>query len=74
LATVRKFELKDLDRQAAHDDVATTVSLIEVNGEKMIQIDTYGSANRQMPGKVSQSLRLTKDVFDRLSELAQKHF
>ena len=74
MATVRKFELKDLDRPAAHGEVEATVSLIEIDGEKLIQIDTYGSSTRQIPGKVSQSLRLPKEAFDRLTELAKKHF
>ena len=42
--------------------------------EKFVQIDTYGSSERAIPGKVSQSLRLSKSAFDELSKLAASHF
>lgn len=74
MAIVRNVEHKELDRQSKHSEVEATVSLIEADGEKFLQIDTYGSKDRAVPGKVSQSLRLTKSAFEQLSKLAEKHF
>jgi hypothetical protein len=74
MAVVRAFEEKELDRQSKHSEVEATISLVEADGEKFVQIDTYGSPNRAMPGKVSQSLRLSKSAFEQLVNLAEKHF
>jgi hypothetical protein len=74
MAVVRNFDVKELDRTSKHSEVRATVSLVEDCGERFVQIDTYGSAGRLMPGKVSQSLRLSKHAFERLMELAQNHF
>ncbi len=74
MATVRDFEIKNLDRVADHSEVDATISLVEYNGEKFVQIDTYGSKGRVIPGKTSQSLRLSETAFKKLSEIAGKHF
>ncbi len=74
MAIVRSLEAKEIDRSASHTEVEATVSLVEADGEKFIQIDTYGSASRAVPGKVSQSLRLSKSAYDQLVALAEKHF
>ena len=74
MAVVREFAEKELNGSTTHSEVEATISLVEVNGEKFIQIDTYGAKSRAMPGKVSQSLRLSKSAFDQLVQLAEKHF
>ena len=74
MAIVRKFESKELDRSSKHSNVEATISLVEADGEKFVQIDTYGSKDRAMPGKVSQSLRLSKSAFDQLLKVGGKHF
>ena len=74
MAVVRAFEEKELDRQSKHSEVEATISLVEADGEKFVQIDTYGSKDRAFPGKVSQSLRLSKEAFEQLVTLAEKHF
>ena len=74
MAVVREFTEKELDRSSAHSEVEATISLVEVDGERFVQIDTYGSKNRAMPGKVSQSLRLSQSAYEQLLQLAEKHF
>jgi hypothetical protein len=74
MAIVRKLEPKELERSSRHSDAEATVSLIEADGEKFVQIDTYGSKDRALPGKMSQSLRLSREAFERLIELGSKHF
>ncbi|RIV88932.1 methionyl-tRNA formyltransferase [Aurantiacibacter zhengii] len=75
MAVVREFERKDLDRNSKHSEVDATISLVEdETGEKFIQIDTYGSKTRAIPGKVSQSLRLSKSAYDQLVSEGGKHF
>jgi hypothetical protein len=74
MAVIRDFTVKDLVRSTSHTEVEATVSLIEADGEKFLQIDTYGSKGRAMPGKVSQSLRISQRAFEDLKKLASKHF
>lgn len=42
---------------------------VEVNGEKYIQIDIYGSEEREFQNKLSQSLSLTENAFNQLKKL-----
>ncbi|MBA3055767.1 MAG: methionyl-tRNA formyltransferase [Sphingomonadales bacterium] len=74
MAVVRTFIEKELDRQSKHSEVEATISFVESDDEKFVQIDTYGSKDRAFPGKVSQSLRLSKSAFEQLVKLAENHF
>ncbi len=60
MALVRKFEKIELEKDSWHKAVDATYSVVRVDGEIYLQIDTYGSSERQMVGKKSQSIRLTK--------------
>ena len=41
---------------------------------KYFQIDTYGSENRQLKDKISQSIQLNRDMAIELVELLQREF
>ena len=71
MANVRHVEIKDIEQNRKHSDVTASAGLIEIDGERFIQIDTYGSAEREFPGKLSQSIRLSKSAFDQLCKLAE---
>jgi hypothetical protein len=59
MAIIRRLKHLALEREATHSEVECTYSIIhDDNGAKHLQIDTYGSTTRQIPGKKSQSLRL----------------
>jgi hypothetical protein len=74
MAVVREFQEKVLDRSTKHSEVEATISTVEESGEKFVQIDTYGSPTRAMPGKVSQSLRLSQAAFEQLMQIGSKYF
>jgi hypothetical protein len=74
MATVREFSVDELQRVRPHDDVEAVVRPIECEGEKFIQIDTFGRPGRGTPGKLSQTLRLSEDAFRKLVDLGNKHF
>jgi len=38
-------------------------------GSKLLQVDTYGSAQRKLRGKKSQSIRMSTDVIRELLEI-----
>jgi hypothetical protein len=73
MAIVRKFEELDLKANARHSETEGGYSIQGQDGEKFIQINTVGSKDREIPGKVSQTLRLSKSAIEQLAELAKKH-
>ena len=74
MAIVRNFREEPTDRDTKHTECNGKLRAVESGGEKFIQIDTYGSANRKMPDKVSQSLRLTETAVNQIIKMAAKHF
>lgn len=60
MALVRKFEEKRRERYSVHKEIDAYYSSFERDGQSLLQIDTYGSKDRQMPGKQSQTLQLDK--------------
>jgi hypothetical protein len=64
-----------LERDVNHRDVECTWSIVNNNeGGKCLQIDSYGSASRQVPGKKSQSLRFTPKAIAQLKEILAQEF
>ena len=74
MAVVKRFSIEDQNSRIGHTECAGVIRKIEVDGQKFIQIDTYGSVNREIPDKLSQSLRLTEEAFQQLMKLGADHF
>ena len=75
MAIVRKLERKDLDRNVPHKEVECTYWVVtDDKGGKYLQLDTYGSSERKMPNKKSQSLRFSKEALDQLKDILTQHF
>ena len=73
MAIVRKLEPIALDRDAKHTEVDCTYTVIlDEHGKKYLQIDTYGSAKRKMPGKKSQSIRFSPEAIEQLKHILEK--
>ena len=59
MALVNRFEKVTLERNRVHDEAAATYTVFTAsNGECHLQLDTYGSENRKIKGKKSQSIQL----------------
>ena len=43
-------------------------------GNKYLQIDTYGSKSRKIPGKKSQSIRFSPEAIEQLKEILKNNF
>jgi len=70
MAIVKKLERIILERDSNHSEVDCTYSVIQgPEGQKLLQIDTYGSAVRQFPGKKSQSIRFSSEAIAQLREI-----
>lgn len=71
MALVRRLEEQALEKGSPHKEVECTYSIVD---GQYLQIDTYGSNERKMPGKKSQSIRFAPEAIAQLKALLQKHF
>ena len=63
MAIVRKLEPMQLDRDSKRSEVNCTYAVVKDDkGNKYLQIDTYGSKTRKIPGKKSQSIRFSPEA------------
>jgi len=74
MATIRKLKLHQPDRLSMQSDAEASIVLAEFAGEKFVQIDSYGSKDRLLVGKRSQTMRFSKEAFEKLIELRSAHF
>lgn len=75
MAIIRKLEKIDFNVPGKHSEVAATYAIIEdSDGDKYLQIDTYGSETRQIQGKKSQSMRLSKESIAQLLQIIKNNF
>jgi hypothetical protein len=74
MAIIKKMERIELERDSRHTEVDCTYSVLESEGKKLLQIDTYGSKIRKIPGKKSQSLRFSPEAIRQLKEILKKNF
>lgn len=63
MALITSFEKKPNEGGQRHKtDVVAHYKVFPPAGQKrVLQIDTYGSADRAMPGKLSQTIQLSED-------------
>lgn len=74
LITKRHFSHIEKERNSIHKSVDATYCMFVKDAKKYFQIDTYGSENRQMKDKISQSIQIDKDMAIELVDLLQKTF
>ncbi len=70
MALVKNITHQPLERESKHTDVECTFDVvIDSDGRKCLQLDTYGSNQREIKGKKSQSLRLTPEAIAQLKSI-----
>ena len=75
MAIVRKLDLLTLEKDSKHSEVDCTYSIVTDNkGLKYLQVDTYGSATRKIPGKKSQSIRFSPKAIKQLKSILKNEF
>lgn len=72
MARVERLEHAERARTSLHDAVDATFHVFEVDGETVLQIDTYGRAGREIPGKTSQSIQFGREGLRQLREVLAK--
>ena len=71
LSSIRKIEKY---RNTVHDKVHATYTIFEMDGEKYVQIDTYGRIDRENPEKISQTLQFDRATAKFLVNLLCEEF
>ena len=71
---VSKIEKIDKERVTIHEKVYTTYSVFDSYGKHFVQIDTYGRSDRELPGKISQSIQLDESSAKYLFDLLKKEY
>lgn len=75
MAIVRRLTHSALEKDTPHTEADCTYSIIrDEAGRKYLQIDTYGSKARQIPGKKSQSIRFAPEAIEQLKSLLGTKF
>jgi hypothetical protein len=74
MALVKKLEEQKLESGSPHMVAECTYSIVDSLEGRCLQIDTYGSAKREIRGQKSQTIRSTSEAIEQLKILLQKHF
>lgn len=71
LESIKRIEK---NRNTIHEKVHTTYTVFETDGEKYVQLDTYGRIDRENPEKISQSVQLDRSSAEFLVDILRAEF
>jgi hypothetical protein len=71
---IKKLDRINMDRNSIHGDVNATYSVFGQDERLVLQIDTYGSADRQIPGKKSQTVQFDRNSAEQLFGILKSEF
>jgi len=74
MALVRRLERKQMDRNSLHDEVEASYSVFAWDDRRLLQIDTYVRADRELPGKKSQTIQIDRDAAEQLFRILRDGF
>ncbi len=74
MAIVTRFSSVTKDRVGQPKTTECGVCLVDVAGTSYLLLETYGAADRAIPGKVSQSLHLDRRRARELKQILEQHF
>ena len=75
MALIRELKKVSLESRTHHTEADCTYSVVfGEDGEKCLQLDTYGSGTRKMTGKKSQSMRFTPEALAQLMAIISTSF
>lgn len=74
MALITEFEETTSDSQRRHGDVSCGWRYFDVGGERILQLDTYGSQGRKLTGKQSQSIQLDRAGAEELLRIIRSAF
>jgi hypothetical protein len=74
MARIARFTRLAKDRVGRHTNVECGYALVDVEGRQALLLETYGSDERAVPGKTSQSLLIDEEAAVRLMKLLAQAF
>ena len=75
MALVTKFQqASDPSGHLLHKPIACTWKAFDIDGSRVLQLDTFGSAHRKNPGKQSQTIQLDANAAEELIAILRKTF
>ena len=75
MAIVKHLKHQQLEKDTRHTEADCTYSIItDSEGNRLLQIDTYGSSARRLLGKKSQSIRFTTAALEQLRNILAEQF
>ena len=75
MAIVHNFKRGDRAPHPHRTNVDCTYFVRGSNGEaELLQLDTYGSSDREQPGKQSQTIQLTRESAQQLYNIIGREF
>jgi hypothetical protein len=63
-----------MERNSLHEEIDATYTIFERDGRILLQIDSYGRNDRQIPGKKSQSIQLDEVGASALYSILKREF
>lgn len=74
MGLVSKLSRQALQVTANHLEVECTYDIVtDRSGKRYLQLDTYGSSKRAIPGKKSQSIRFCTEALEQLKEILREN-
>ncbi len=74
MALIERFEERPLVPKSVHGGVLCGYRATNVGATRILQLETYGSSARRMPGKVSQTLQLDEAAARELKRIIERSF
>lgn len=74
LLLANKFNRTEKERNSVHKPTTATYTSFVSHDRHYFQIDTYGTDDRVMPEKISQSIQIDKETAEIIVELLKKEF
>ncbi|MEU4036608.1 hypothetical protein [Streptomyces collinus] len=74
MALIKEFQSVSSESQRLHGPVTCGYRTFTTAGRRVLQLDTYGSTDRQIPDKISQSVQLDEAAARELLKIIQNSF
>jgi hypothetical protein len=74
MALITRFEKESKERHSRHGGVQARYSVFSIDGLSYLQLETFGSEGRKIPGQVSQSIQLDRSAAGQLLNIILEAF
>ena len=74
MARITRLIKEEKIRSRLHEIVDCTYSVFQIDGKTYIQIDTYGTKEREFVGKASQNIQIDREAAIQLKRILLESF